>query len=97
MHIPFNAASLKFSDNLLFDLAHGPFLVVKFFRQEGLLLADPSPDSVFIHKAVQKVFVPNRFAPAKTGDLGQDFGNLPGDFITPAVFAWNAGRIQGLR
>jgi hypothetical protein len=44
--------SLKLLNDFFFYLLNRNFLIVKFLRQEGLLLTYPSPNTMLINKTV---------------------------------------------
>jgi len=90
-----NRLSFKLLDNFLFYLFDGHFLVMEFLCQEGLLLTYRSPNTMPINKTVQKRFMANGFATAKTGKLGQNFRNFLCYEITRPILALNKVWIKG--
>ena len=58
-------------------------------------MAYPSPNSMLINKTVQKIFMANSLATAKTGELGQNFRNFLCYLITLPILALNKVWIKG--
>ncbi len=78
------------------DPFDGHFLIMKLFRQEGLLLTYPSPNPMLIDETVQEIFMAHGPATAETRQLSENFGNFLGDLITLPILAGNGVWVEGL-